>query len=64
MKFNLDESAQSSAELILLIGALIVIILVAITCYKNYIVGINGEINAQELDNLNKSINNLSNKFI
>ena len=41
-----DESGQSSAELILLIGGMIVIVLIAMSFYKSYILSIGDEISS------------------
>ncbi|MEA4956156.1 hypothetical protein SDC9_03537 [bioreactor metagenome] len=59
----LDENAQSSSELILLIGGMIVIVLIAVYFYKNYILSIEAEINSNEVNEINKSINNIYSKF-
>lgn len=58
-----DESGQSSAELILLIGGMIVIVLIAMSFYKNYILSIGDEISSNELNNINKSIESIPSKF-
>jgi uncharacterized protein (UPF0333 family) len=58
-----DESGQSSAELILLIGGMIVIVLIAMSFYKSYILSIGDEISSNELNNINKSIESIYSKF-
>jgi hypothetical protein len=58
-----DESAQTSAEMILIMGGIIVIALVAIIAYQNYIKGLGNEINNTDLQNVTKQISNLSSKF-
>ncbi|BBL62712.1 hypothetical protein MARBORIA2_10410 [Methanobrevibacter arboriphilus] len=58
-----DESGQSSAELILLIGGMIVIVLIAMSFYKSYILSIGDEISSNELNNINKSIESIHSKF-
>lgn len=58
-----DESGQSSAELILLIGGMIVIVLIAMSFYKSYILSIGDEISSNELNNINKSIESINSKF-
>lgn len=63
MKIIRDEKAQGSAELILLFGGIIVIAIVAVVYYKNYIKGLGNEINSNDVKNLTKAINGLNNKF-
>ncbi len=58
-----DEAAQSSAELVLLFGGIIVIAIIAALFYKNYLNGLGGNITTTDLQNVNNKINNLSNKF-
>lgn len=59
-----DETAQGSAELILLFGGIIVIALVALIAYKNYESGLGKEINGTQLNNTTNTILNLKNKFM
>jgi hypothetical protein len=58
-----DETAQVSAELILLFGGIIVIALVALISYQNYLKGLGNEINGSQLNNTTNNILNLKNKF-
>ena len=58
-----DEEGQASAEMILLIGGMIVIVLIAIYFYKDYLLGIGDEMNSTELAKVNNSIENISSKF-
>jgi len=58
-----DESGQSGAELILLIGGMIVIVLIAMSFYKNYILDMGDEITSNELNEFNKSIESIYSKF-
>jgi len=58
-----EETGQSSAELVLLFGGIIVIAIIAALFYKNYLSGLGNEITNTDLQNVNNSINNLSNKF-
>lgn len=58
-----EEAGQSSAELVLLFGGIIVIAIIAALFYKNYLSGLGNEITNTDLQNVNNSINNLSNKF-
>ena len=59
----LDEKGQGSAEMILLIGGMIVIVLIAIYFYKDYILGIGEEMNSTEIVKVNNAIENISSKF-
>lgn len=63
MKILKDESAQVSAELILLFGGIIVIALVMLIAYRNYIAGIGNAINGTQLQNTTNSIKGLKNLF-
>jgi len=58
-----DEKGQASAEMILLIGGMIVIVLIAIYFYKDYILGIGAEMNSTEIVKVNNAIENISSKF-
>ncbi|MBZ9569973.1 class III signal peptide-containing protein [Methanobrevibacter sp. TMH8] len=59
----LDDKGQASAEMILLIGGMIVIVLIAIYFYKDYLLGIGEEMNSTEIAKINQSIENISSKF-
>jgi hypothetical protein len=63
MKIVNDEAAQTSAELILIMGGIIVIALIALVTYKNYLSGLGNEINNTDLQNTTNQINGLKNKF-
>ena len=58
-----EESGQGAAELILIFGGIIVIAIVAALYYKNYLIGAGNEINKTDVQNINKSLQNISNKF-
>lgn len=58
-----DETAQVSAELILLFGGIIVIALVALIAYRNYLNDMGNEINGTQLNNTTNAIKNLTQKF-
>lgn len=62
MKIIDEETAQGSAELILLFGGIIIIALVAAISYRNYLSGLGGNISS-DLDNTTGKISNLTNKF-
>ncbi len=63
MKLLKEETAQGSAELILLFGGIIVIALVALIAYQNYMKGLGNEINGSQLDNTTNAIIDLKDKF-
>ena len=44
----MDNNAQASAELILLFGGIMVVVLLAVYMYKNYIRDLGGEIQSRE----------------
>ncbi|AEG18957.1 class III signal peptide-containing protein [Methanobacterium paludis] len=58
-----EESAQTSAELILIVGGIIVIAIVAAIFYKNYVNGLGNEINNTDVANVNNNITDLKNEF-
>ncbi|MCE5213670.1 MAG: class III signal peptide-containing protein [Methanobacterium sp.] len=58
-----DETAQGSAELVLLFGGIIVIALVALISYQSYLKGLGNEINGTQLNETTNDILNLTNKF-
>lgn len=60
---NFDEKGQASAEMILLIGGMILIVLIAIYFYKDYLLGIGEEMNSTEIAKVNNAIENISSKF-
>ena len=64
MKIVNDETAQVSAELILLFGGIIVIALVALIAYKNYLNDMGKNINGTQLNNTTNAIKNLTTKFM
>jgi len=63
MKILKDEKAQGSAELILIFGGIIVIAIVAAIYYKNYVNGAANAINSTDVQNINHSLDNLTQKF-
>ncbi|WP_042707544.1 class III signal peptide-containing protein [Methanobrevibacter wolinii] len=62
-KIFIEENAQSSAELILLIGGILIILIAFLDFYKKYINDIPSNVNSKELYDFNNSINHLSDKF-
>lgn len=64
MKMLKEENAQGSAELILIFGGIIVIALVALISYQNYMKGVGNEINGSMLNNTTNTIQGLKIKFM
>ncbi|MDR2623557.1 MAG: class III signal peptide-containing protein [Methanobrevibacter sp.] len=62
-KMKLDQNGQAGAELILLIGGMIIVVLMLVYLYKTYLMGVGDEISSVELNDLNRSIENISSKF-
>ncbi|HIH61720.1 MAG TPA: class III signal peptide-containing protein [Methanobacteriales archaeon] len=63
MNIGYDETAQGSAEMILLFGGVIVIVIFAALWYKNYLISAGNEINRTDVKTVTNSIQNLKNKF-
>ncbi len=63
MKMLEEESGQGSAELILLFGGIIVIAIVALIAYRNYLNGLGSEINGSQLNETNNAIQGLKDLF-
>lgn len=62
MKIIEDEAAQSSAEYVLILGGIIVIVLVAVIAYKNYVNGIGSNItNGSEVNSVNGNLTQINN---
>lgn len=59
----MDNSAQASAELILLFGGIMVVVLLAIYMYKNYIQDWGSEIKSEEVSRLNNELQEISELF-
>lgn len=59
----LDNKGQTSAEFILLIGGIIVVVLLTLMFYRNYITGLFGEIKGEEVSNFNNKLDSLSKYF-
>ena len=59
----MDNNAQGSVELILIIGGIIVIILLVVSMYKSYLVDLGSEIDSNELNSLNSSFSDIASKF-
>ena len=63
-QFINDDEGQAGAEMLLLIGGMMIIVLIAIYFYNDYLSRIGNEISSTELNKVNDSIKNLSLKFI
>ncbi len=59
----MDNKGQASAEFILLFGGIMVVVLLAIYLYNNYISDLSGEIASKEVNEFNNELNNLGNYF-
>ena len=59
----MDSKGQASAELILIFGGIIVVVLLAIYMYNNYSHDLSGEISSKEVNEFNKCLNNIGNYF-
>ena len=59
----MDNKAQTAAEFILIIGGIIVIVMVLLIAYKNYLSDLSGEINSTEVQNLDNAINGMMEYF-
>ena len=57
------DSGQASAEFILLFGGIIVVVLLVIFMYRNYINDLGGEVKSNEVSELNSKIDELSEFF-
>jgi uncharacterized protein (UPF0333 family) len=63
MRILKEEKAQSSAELILIFGGIIVIAIIAALVYKNYLSGLGSAVNQTSVQDINTSLTNLTQKF-
>lgn len=59
----MDDSGQASAEFILLFGGIIVVILLAIHMYNNYLSDLSGEIASKEVNEFNDEIMSIARYF-
>ena len=62
-KFLNDESAQGAAELLLLLGGVLVVVLILVSIYKSYVSDLSLEVSSNELNDLNNSFSDLASKF-
>lgn len=59
----MDNKGQASAEFILLFGGIIVVVLLAIYMYNNYISDLSGEISSKEVKEFNSELSRLGKYF-
>lgn len=52
----MDNGGQSSAELILLFGGIMVVVLLAIYMYNNYMSDLGGQIQSKEVNDFNNQL--------
>lgn len=64
MEFLKDDTGQGAAEMILLFGGVIVITVVALAFYSDYVNNLGENINGTEVEDLKTNISNLQYKFI
>ena len=58
-----DENAQGAAELLLLLGGVLVVVLILVSIYKSYVSDLSLEVSSNELNDLNNSFSDLASKF-
>ena len=59
----MDNNAQVSAELILLFGGIMVVVLLAVYMYKTYIADLSGEIQSNEVNEFKIKLSEISEIF-
>ena len=59
----MDNNAQASAELILLFGGIMVVVLLAIYMYKTYVMDLGGEMQSKEVNEFNAKLEEISEIF-
>lgn len=59
----MDNKGQASAEFILLIGGIIVVVLLVIHMYNNYMGDLSGEIASKEVNQFNSQLNGIKGYF-
>ena len=60
----MDSKGQASAELILLFGGIIVVVLLAMYMYNNYVNDLSHQISSKEVDEFNGQLDRLCEYFI
>lgn len=59
----MDNKGQASAELILLFGGIMVVVLLVIYMYNNYMGDLSGEIASREVNQFNSQMHHISTYF-
>lgn len=59
----MDSKGQTSAEFILLFGGIMVVVLLVIYMYNNYVSDLSGEISSKEVKEFNLQLNSLERYF-
>ena len=59
----MDNNAQASAELILLFGGIMVVVLLAVYMYKTYVRDLSGEIQSKEVSEFKSKLGEISEIF-
>lgn len=59
----MDNNGQASAEFILLFGGILVVVLLAIYMYNNYMKNLSNEISSKEVNEFNSQLNALGKYF-
>lgn len=59
----MDNKGQASAEFLLLFGGIIVVVLLGIYLYNNYMTDLRGEISSKEINEFNTELNKLGRYF-
>ena len=59
----MDNGGQSSAELILLFGGIMVVVLLAIYMYNNYMSDLGGQIQSKEVNDFNNQLKGIERYF-
>ncbi len=59
----MDDSGQTSAEYILLFGGIMVVVLLVVYMYRNYVADLSGEIESGEVKEFNSRLQNISRLF-
>lgn len=59
----MDNKGQASAEFILLFGGIMVVVLLAIYMYRNYMNDLSGEIQSKEVNQFNGQLKSLKKYF-
>lgn len=58
-----ESNGQAAAELILIFGGIIVIVIIGLIFYKNYIGDLSGDVEKNELNDFEKQLESISQYF-